>query len=155
MQTIVLETKIAAPAERCFLLSLSIDLHQASTTQTSEEAVDGVTSGLIGPNETVMWRARHFGLVLTHATLISEYIRPTHFQDIMIKGAFKSFVHDHDFEVAEKGQTLMRDALRFAAPLGPLGWIAETLVLKSYLRGYLETRNQLIRRVAESTDQWQ
>jgi ligand-binding SRPBCC domain-containing protein len=155
MQTIILETKIAAPPERCFLLSLSIDLHKASTEKTNEQAIDGFTSGIIGPDETVTWRARHFGLTLTHATLISQYTRPTHFQDIMTRSAFKSFVHDHYFEPTENGQTLMRDELRFAAPLGPLGWIAETLVLKSYLRGFLETRNQLIRRVAESPDQWQ
>jgi ligand-binding SRPBCC domain-containing protein len=155
MQTIILETTIAAPAERCFLLSLSVDLHKASTAQTSEEAIAGVTSGLIGPNETVTWRARHFGLTLTHATLISEYIRPTHFQDIMTQGAFKSFVHDHDFEVAADGRTVMRDELRFAAPFGPLGWIAETFFLRRYLRGFLETRNQLIKRIAESPVEWQ
>jgi ligand-binding SRPBCC domain-containing protein len=154
MRTIVLETKIAAPAERCFLLSLSIDLHKASTAQTREEAIGGVTSGLIGPNETVTWRGRHFGLLLTQTTLISQYSQPAHFQDIMIRGAFKSFVHDHYFEVAADGRTLMRDELRFAAPLGPLGWIAETFVLRRYLRGFLEARNQLIQRVAESQDEW-
>jgi ligand-binding SRPBCC domain-containing protein len=155
VQTVSLETKIAAPPERCFLLSLSIDLHKASTRQTSEEAIAGVTTGIIGPKETVTWRARHFGLTLTHATLISEYTRPTHFQDIMTKGAFKSFVHDHYFEATADGKTLMRDELRFAAPLYPLGWIAETFVLHRYLQRFLETRNQLIKRIAESTDQWQ
>jgi hypothetical protein len=70
VQTIILETRIAAPAERCFLLSLSVDLHKASTEQTSEEAIAGVTSGIMGPGEDVTWRARHFGLMLTHATLI-------------------------------------------------------------------------------------
>jgi ligand-binding SRPBCC domain-containing protein len=73
----------------------------------------------------------------------------------MTKGAFKSFVHDHSFEEISLDQTLMRDVLRFAAPLGPLGWIAETIVLRRYLQHFLETRNRLIQRVAESPDQWQ
>jgi ligand-binding SRPBCC domain-containing protein len=150
MQTIHLETTIAAPIDRCFLLSLSIDLHKASTIKTHEEAIAGVTSGIIGPNQTVTWRARHFGLMLTHATLISEYTQPTHFQDIMTKGAFKTFVHDHDFEALPDGTTLMRDTLRFSAPLGPLGLIAETLVLRRYLSGFLQRRNDLIAEVAES-----
>jgi ligand-binding SRPBCC domain-containing protein len=147
MQTIELETRIAAPPERCFLLSLSIDLHKASTTQTNEQAIAGVTSGIIGPNETVTWRGRHFGFMLTHETLISQYERPSHFQDIMLRGMFKSFIHDHYFEETEKG-TLMRDVLRFAAPLGPLGWLAETLTLRRYLTGFVIERNQLIQQIA-------
>ncbi len=152
MQTIILETKIAAPVERCFLLSLNIDLHKESTAQTSERAIAGVTHGLIGPNETVTWQARHFGFMLTHETLISKYERPHHFQDIMLRGMFKSFEHDHTFDELPDGTTLMRDELRFAAPLGPLGWLAEAIVLCRYLKGFLIERNNLIKAVAESTD---
>jgi ligand-binding SRPBCC domain-containing protein len=149
MQTIDLQTRIAAPPDRCFLLSLNVDLHKESTAQTSERAIAGVTHGLIGPNQSVTWQARHFGLMLTHATLISEYTRPTYFQDIMTKGAFKTFVHDHHFDTLSDGTTLMRDTLRFSAPLGPLGWLAETLVLRRYLTGFLVERNHLIQQVAE------
>ena len=38
MPTIELKTKINAPIERCFLLSLSVDLHQLSTAETNEVA---------------------------------------------------------------------------------------------------------------------
>ena len=149
MQLIQLETRIAAPAERCFLLSLNIDLHKQSTSQTSEEAIAGVTSGIIGPGERVTWRGRHFGLMLTHETLISQYERPNHFQDIMLRGMFRSFEHDHFFDALEDGTTLMRDELRFAAPLGPLGRIADVLFLQSYLSRFLAQRNDLIRTIAE------
>ena len=98
MQTIHLQTRIAAPPDRCFLLSLNIDLHKESTAQTSERAIAGVTHGIIGPNETVTWQGRHFGFMLTHETLISKYERPHHFQDIMLRGMFKSFKHDHTFD---------------------------------------------------------
>ena len=121
MQIIMLETTIAAPPERCFLLSLNIDLHKESTAQTNERAIAGVTHGLIGPNETVTWEGRHFGFLLTHETLISKYDRPHHFQDIMLRGMFKSFQHDHYFDPLARDTTLMRDELRFVAPLGPLG----------------------------------
>lgn len=150
MQTIIVETKIAAPPERCFLLSLSIDLHKESTAQTSERAIAGVTSGLIGPNETVTWQGRHFGFMLQHETLITKYDRPRHFQDIMLRGRFKSFVHDHYFDLQPDCATLMRDELRFAAPLWPFGVIAETLILKRYLARFLEQRNQIIKQTAES-----
>jgi ligand-binding SRPBCC domain-containing protein len=156
MQLIHLETHIAAPPERCFLLSLNIDLHKASTAQTSERAIAGITSGIISPNQTVTWQGRHFGLMLTHETLISQYDRPHHFQDIMLRGMFKSFIHDHYFDSQPDGTTFMRDELLFAAPLGPLGWLAETLVLRRYLTHFLAERNNLIKTIAESSEAiWQ
>lgn len=150
MQIIKLETRIAAPPERCFLLSLSIDLHMASTQPTREQAIAGVTHGLIGPNETVTWRGRHFGLMLRHTSLIDRYERPRYFRDVMIEGMFRSFEHEHFFEATQEGETFMRDELRFAAPLGPLGWLAERMVLRRYFGRFLGQRNEAIRAVAES-----
>ena len=148
MQTIRIETRIAAPIDRCFLLSLSMDLHVESTARTNERAIAGVTTGLIGEGQTVTFEARHFGFLLRHTSVISRYNRPTYFQDSMTKGMFKSFVHDHSFEAASSG-TLMRDELRFVAPLGALGTIAEVFLLKRYLTDFLMQRNALIKRVAE------
>jgi ligand-binding SRPBCC domain-containing protein len=149
VQTIVVETKIAAPPERCFLLSLNIDLHMQSTARTRERAIAGVTHGVIGLNERVTWEGRHFGRTLRHETLITEYDKPRHFQDVMVRGAFHSFIHDHYFEPMRAGGTKMHDVLRFAAPLGPLGWLAEALVLRRYLTHFLVERNAAIRRTAE------
>jgi ligand-binding SRPBCC domain-containing protein len=150
VQLIQLATTIAAPPERCFLLSLNIDLHMESTQPSREVAIAGVTHGIIGAGETVTWRGRHFGLMLTHETLISKYDRPHHFQDIMIRGMFKSFEHDHYFEATPAGDTLMRDVLHFAAPLGPLGSFAETVVLRRYFIHFLQQRNAVLRSVAEA-----
>lgn len=152
MQTIILETKIAAPPERCFLLSLSVDLHMASTAGTGERAIAGVTHGLIGLGETVTWQGRHFGFLLKHQSLITKYEPPRHFQDVMVSGSFRSFEHDHFFELNSENGTRMRDELRFAAPLGPLGQLAEKLVLRHYLRGFLLDRNRFIRQIAEGPE---
>lgn len=152
MQTIRLETWIAAPAIRCFLLSLSIDLHMDSTTKTREQAVAGVTQGVIGMNESVTWRGRHFGLMFRHTSKITRYESPTFFQDVMTAGMFKRFQHDHWFQ-EHNGHTLMTDEMRISAPLGVLGLIAEKAVLSSYMTGFLVERNQCIKKVAES-ERW-
>lgn len=149
MQTIQLETRIAAPARRCFLLALSIDLHMASTAGTKERAVAGVTTGLIAQGESVTWRGRHFGVLLQHTSRITRYEPPAFFQDIMTAGVFKSFEHDHRFH-EQNGDTLMQDELRFSAPLGILGTIVERLVLRRYLTRFLRERNQFVKQVAES-----
>jgi len=152
MQTIRLETRISAPAERCFLLSLSIDLQMDSTAPTRERAVAGVTHGLIGAGESVTWEGRHFGLRLCHTSRIIAYDPYRFFCDEMTAGVFKSFRHEHYFDDAGSATT-MRDVLQFAAPLGPLGAIAERVVLREYLRRFLAERNAMIRWAAES-EQW-
>jgi ligand-binding SRPBCC domain-containing protein len=149
MQTITLETRIAAPARRCFLLELSVDLHIDSTAGSRERAVAGVTTGLIGQGESVTWSGRHFGLMLQHTSRITQYEPPTFFQDVMTTGAFKSFVHDHRFH-EQDGVTVMKDELRFAAPFGVLGFMVERLALRRYLTRFLRERNQFVKQVAES-----
>ena len=71
MVSIVERTSIDAPIERCFYLSLNIDLHQDSTAQTQERAVAGVTTGFIGRGERVTWRGKHFGIMLHHRSEIT------------------------------------------------------------------------------------
>jgi hypothetical protein len=88
-------TQIAAPLERCFDLSRSIDLHMASTDCTGERAVRGVMLGLIGAGQELRWRGRHFGFVLTPHGQIAAFEFPTHFQDCMLRGKFRTFCHDH------------------------------------------------------------
>jgi ligand-binding SRPBCC domain-containing protein len=101
---VVLEqvTLLEAPIERCFDLSRSIDLHMASTTRTGEKAIAGKTSGLIGLDEQVTWRAKHFGVWQEFTSKITAFNRPHHFRDEMIRGAFRSFEHDHYFDVQKK-----------------------------------------------------
>jgi hypothetical protein len=69
----------------------------------------------------------------------------------MVRGAFRTFVHDHSFR-GELGGTTMIDVCRFIAPGRPLGWLVERLVLGPYLRRFLTERAAVIRRVAESDD---
>lgn len=151
MPVLELTTLVAAPVERVFDLSRSIDLHTASTAATGERAVAGVTSGLIGPGEEVTWRARHFGVWQSLTSRIVIFDRPRHFRDSMVRGAFRRFDHDHRFEACAEG-TRMRDVFDYTSPLGVLGRLADALVLERYMRALLEERNRVIKEVAESPD---
>lgn len=152
MPVIELLTHVAAPVERCFDLSRSIDLHQHSLGTSGERAVEGVLTGLINLGESVTWEARHFGLQQRLTSRITAYERPRHFRDSMVAGAFARFDHDHWFEPDETGGTVMRDVFDYAAPLGMLGWIAETVFLTRYMRRLLAERNAVVKRVAESSE---
>jgi ligand-binding SRPBCC domain-containing protein len=149
MPRVEVVTTVRAAPERCFDCARDLDLHARSMAHTSERAVAGRTTGLIGPGEEVTWRARHFGLVLEHVARISVYDRPRHFRDEMVRGAFARFVHDHHFEPVPGG-TRMRDVLEFRAPWGPLGRLADHLVLAGYLERLLRRRNEAVRAAAEA-----
>lgn len=152
MAVIKLTTLIQAPIERVFDLSRSIDAHQYSTATTSEIAVGGITSGLIGLGEEVEWEARHFGLRQRLSVRITAFSEPTHFRDEMIKGAFSTMRHDHYFEMIGDN-TEVKDVFEYNAPLGLLGKIAEKVFLTRYMRNFLIKRNLMLKHAAE-TDEW-
>jgi ligand-binding SRPBCC domain-containing protein len=152
MPKIHLTTFIAAPAERVFDLSRSINLHQISTTATNEKAIDGITTGLIKKEETVTWRARHLFKTRLFTSKITAMLSPVSFTDEMIKGDFKSFQHEHHFKTAENG-TLMIDLVNFETPYGFIGEIANRLFLKAYIEKVLVKRNAVIKDYAE-TQKW-
>lgn len=149
MPLIELETHILAPRERVFDLARSIAAHQDSAAATGERAVAGVTSGLIGSGQSVTWEATHFGIRQRLEVRITEFDRPHHFQDVMVRGAFREMIHDHLFEELGDG-TRMIDRFRFSAPLGVLGRLAERWFLTRYMRRFLETRNLALKGLAES-----
>lgn len=81
MPIINLSTYIKSTIEICFDLSTSIDLHKLSTSHTNEQAVGGVTKGLIKMNDFVTWQATHFGIRQKLTSKITAYDRPFHFRD--------------------------------------------------------------------------
>lgn len=152
MPTIIKILTINAPIQRCFDLARSIDLHQYTSAKTGEKAIAGTTGGLINKGETVTWKAKHFGIVQTLTSEISEMNAPVMFEDRMLKGAFKKIQHQHLFEEKD-GKTIMTDIFEFESPLGILGKLFNKLVLTNYMNDFLEDRNQTIKRIAE-TDEW-
>ncbi len=152
MSTIHLTTLINAPVERVFDLSRSISLHKISTSHTREEAIAGVTTGLINQNETVTWQARHLFKLRRFTSKITAMEKPVHFTGEMIQGDFKSYKHEHHFKQIDNG-TLMIDLVDFESPYGAAGKLVNKLFLKSYLKKLLIYRNKVIKEYAE-TKKW-
>ncbi len=152
MPVIRLETQIAAAPTRCFDLARDVDLHQRSTAASRERAVAGVTSGELALGDWVTWRATHFGFTLQLTSTITEFDPPRQFVDEMVKGPFRRLRHVHEFHPVDGG-TLMIDVFDYASPLGILGWIADAVLIRSYLQRLLEHRNAFLRQVAEAPTQ--
>ena len=151
MPIIKLHTTIAAPIDVVFNLSRSIDLHKISTAHTNEEAIAGVTSGLIGMGESVTWRARHLGITQTLTSKITAYKQDAYFTDEMVTGPFKSFMHQHMF-YKENDAVVMADIFMYKSPLGILGKLADVLFLKKYMTALLTQRNCIVKQFAEDPE---
>ncbi|MFD1031558.1 SRPBCC family protein [Metaplanococcus flavidus] len=143
------EIYIEAPADVCFDLTRNVDVHTETTAKSKERAVAGVTSGLMEKGDSVTWEATHLGVKQKLTAKITEMEKPRSFTDTMVKGAFHSFVHTHEF--IEKGNgTIMKDRFVYRSPLGVLGKIADRLFLEKYMNRFIAERATELKRIAES-----
>ena len=149
MSTIHLTTVVNSEIHKVFDLARDIDLHQNSTSKTNEKAIAGRISGLIELNETVTWRAKHLGFYQTHQSKIIEMEKPYRFTDVMLKGRFKSFRHQHLFK-KEGENTIMTDILEFESPFGIIGQLFNYFFLKNYMKKFLLERNKMIKNTTEN-----
>lgn len=129
------------PQAQLFDLARNIGIHQESMAKSREQAVAGVTSGLISLGESVTWRAWHFGVPLQMTSRITEMEAPDYFIDEQVKGPFRWFRHIHEFSQDAQGTTMV-DRIDFTAPFGPLGRLVEKLLLARYLQNLIEELNR-------------
>ena len=96
--TVRVETWIDAPPEACFDLARDVEFHARSLAQTQKRVIERPEDrALLEEGDTVTFEGRHFGIRFRHRARITALERPRHFRDEMIVGAFRTFVHDHDF----------------------------------------------------------
>jgi hypothetical protein len=105
---------------RCCDLARSIDFHLCSASSTKEQAISGITFGLIG-----------YG------------------QQVQVRGPFRHFRHDHTFTQTNTG-TLMVDCLEFASPSRALGVLADFFLVRRHLKKFLQARNLALKTAAET-----
>ncbi|MCM3783414.1 SRPBCC family protein [Neobacillus mesonae] len=151
MVTVETSITIRAPIEQCFDAARDIGLHPRTVWKhTKEKVVDGVTEGKIEFGQTVTFEATHLGVRQRLTSKVTAFKRPHYFTDEMQSGAFRSMAHQHHFFSVDRDHTLMRDVLTFEAPLGILGKIAERWLLQSYMKRFLEDRNERLKKWIEN-----
>lgn len=139
---------IKAPIEICFDLARNVDVHTETTSNTKEKAIGGVTSGLLKEGDIVTWEAVHFGIKQRLTAKVTLVEKPSKFVDIMVEGAFHSFIHTHQF-FDKDGGTLMIDEFDYKAPLGPIGKVADKIFLEKYMRKFIASRAFALKKIAE------
>ncbi len=142
-----LTTEIAARPAVCFDACLNVDVQLS--LDRGMRAVDGVAAGPLRLGDTVTWRARHFGVLWHMTSRIIAVDRPHSFVDRMQRGPFADWRHIHTFEPTSMG-TQMRDDVEYHTPLGWLGLLFDAAILEMYVTRLLTSRNQRLKRLAET-----
>ncbi len=110
----------------------------------------GRDAGKFELGDSVVFQGRHLGVRQRLGAKIVAMDAPHGFTDEMTSGVFISLRHEHRFETLPGGQTRMTDVLTWRSPLGVLGVVADKVVVKRHLRGFLRSRGAQIKARAES-----
>jgi ligand-binding SRPBCC domain-containing protein len=70
------------------------------------------------------------GIPITWRTEITEWNPPCSFTDTALKSPYKQWIHLHTFETGKRGETIMKDLVRYRLPFEPLGDLAHFYVKK-------------------------
>jgi ligand-binding SRPBCC domain-containing protein len=92
----------------------------------------------------IEYRLRLHGVPVRWRTRIEMFDPPYTFVDVQLSGPYRLWHHTHVFEPDGRGGTLMRDRVRYALPLGPLGAVAHLLFVRRDLRRIFEFRQQAV-----------
>jgi ligand-binding SRPBCC domain-containing protein len=90
------------------------------------------------------YRLRLHGLPVRWRTRIEVWEPPLRFVDVQLRGPYRLWHHTHSFEPAGDG-TLMRDRVRYALPLGPLGGLAHAALVRRDLERIFAFRHAAVR----------
>jgi hypothetical protein len=112
-----------------------------------------VTPGPIEMREGALieYRLRLRGIPIRWRTRIDEWEPGVRFVDRQLSGPYALWHHTHEFAPDGPDHTLMRDVVRYALPLGPLGELAHRITVKRDLRRIFDYRAETVARAITGT----
>lgn len=146
-------THIKAPIQRCFDLARSIDFHKISLQKAKEEAIGGITTGLIGENQHVLFQTHVANFRYSSEMRVIKYNPPFYLSYEIVNSLFKSVIHDYYFYDIGK-ETVMVDHLYFETRYGFIGDVSCEIFLKNFIKNLIKQRNAQLQDYAE-TAKWQ
>jgi hypothetical protein len=97
------------------------------------------------------YRLRLHGVPVRWRTRIERFDPPHSFVDAQVSGPYRLWHHTHVFEPDGRGGTLMRDRVRYALPLGPVGALAHLAFVRRDLRRIFDFRQAAVARALDFT----
>jgi ligand-binding SRPBCC domain-containing protein len=133
------EQWIARPVEEVFAFFADATNLEAITPPWLRFRILSPAPIAMGAGALIFYRLRWGRLPLRWVTRIEEWQPPSRFIDVQLRGPYALWHHTHSFEPHEDG-TLMRDRVRYALPLGPLGRLTHRLFVRRDLEAIFDYR---------------
>lgn len=92
---------------------------------------------------TIDYTIRWLGLPMGWTSVITQYDPPNVFVDEQVRGHYHPWRHRHEF-VGDGDCTITSDRVRYSLPLGPLGRIAQAVLVKRQLLGIFRFRQRTV-----------
>jgi ligand-binding SRPBCC domain-containing protein len=94
----------------------------------------------------IEYRLRLHRVPVRWQTRIEAWEPPHRFVDAQIKGPYSLWEHTHTFEPDGPEATIIEDRVRYAIPFGPLGNLADRLLVRRDLRQIFDYRRDAVAR---------
>lgn len=103
----------------------------------------------MGEGTLIDYRIRLHGMPMGWRTLISRWEPPFGFTDEQLRGPYRRWIHDHDFQSLGPDRTRMVDRVRYQLPLSPLGDLVYPLVRRE-VEGIFKYREKALHEALNS-----
>ena len=159
MPTLEFETTVAAPLEDVWAfhenvreslpaLSPPVDHVSIESADVPIRVGSRIVINARGPfGRPMKWVARIVEHAPPHAVVFGEEAR---FVDEMESGPFKPWKHEHDFERVDEKTTRVLDRITYRVGLGPVGFVADRLIVRPRIRAMFRHRHAALRRAFEA-----
>ena len=97
----------------------------------------------MGAGTMIEYRLRLHGMPIRWLTRIVVWEPGLRFVDVQVRGPYRFWEHTHSFEPCARG-TLVRDAVRYDLPLGPLGRLAHAAFVRRDLERIFDFRREAV-----------
>ena len=132
--------RVEVPLARAFALYADADNLEPLTPPWVHFRLLSPRPIVFGAGTALDYRLRLHGVPFRWQTRIEVWEPPHYFSDTQARGPYRLWEHQHFFEPDGEGATVIRDHLRYALPLGPVGAIADRLFVRRDLERIFEFR---------------
>jgi len=100
----------------------------------------------MGVGMLIEYRLKLHRVPVRWRTRIEAWEPPHRFVDAQVKGPYSLWEHTHTFEEDGPGATIIRDRVRYSIPFGPLGELADRLLVRRDLKQIFDYRRDAVAR---------
>jgi ligand-binding SRPBCC domain-containing protein len=100
----------------------------------------------MGVGTLIEYKLRLHRVPVRWRTRIEAWEPPRRFVDAQVKGPYSLWEHTHTFEEDGPSATIIRDRVRYSIPFGPLGELADRLLVQRDLKQIFDYRRDAVAR---------